>query len=88
MLFSVCNGSDKTFDWMKSNGIVILTSALLVRPMSLLVMNVFAPVVCLKFGECCCVKTTKKKSESEQIEMVPIKRGLPQNVCVAIEERP
>ena len=50
-------------------------------------MNVFAPVACLKFGECCCVTTTKKKmSESEQIEMVPIQRGLPQNVCVAIED--
>ena len=49
MLFSVCNGSEKSWNWLVSNFIMVGTSALFVRPVSLLMVNVVAPVVCLKF---------------------------------------
>lgn len=53
MLFSVCNGSKKAEQWIGDNIIVVFTSALLMRPASLLGVNVFAPAFCLKFGRHC-----------------------------------
>ena len=69
MLFSVCNGSKKAEQWIVDNMIMVFTSALLMRPASLLGVNVLAPAFCLKFGHycrCCDNDTGKKNAEEEE----------------------
>jgi hypothetical protein len=63
MMFSVCNGSDKSWDWLVSNFVLVMTSATFVRPASLLGVNVLAPAFCLKFGIYCCGTNDKGKVE-------------------------
>jgi hypothetical protein len=62
-MFSVCNGKEKSANWIVSNAYLVFVSALIVRPISLIGVNVIAPAFCLKFGQVCnCCVTAKNSS--------------------------
>lgn len=51
LLFSVCNGSEKTWSWVTSNFMMMAVSAIVVRPSSLLMLNVLIPACAAKVGK-------------------------------------
>lgn len=92
MLFSVCNGSKKAEQWIVDNMIMVFTSALLMRPASLLGVNVLAPAFCLKFGRycrCCDNNTGKKnaKEEEDKDAQSAVALSITDNDSVASPER-
>jgi len=53
-VFATCNGSAKSAQWIQGNLCIVFVSALIIRPISLLGVNVLMPAFCIKWGRCCC----------------------------------